>query len=86
MLRTEVRTPYLKGLMNCIICRQAELIDGFTAIPFERDEFRLLIKNVPAQVCPNCGEAIVEEDVAVQLIGKAQDAHAEGLIEDIRDY
>ena len=72
--------------MNCIICRQAELIDGFTSIPFERDEFRLLIKNVPAQVCSNCGEAIVGEDVAMQLIGKAQDAHAEGLIEDIREY
>ena len=72
--------------MNCIICRQSELIDGITSIPFERDEFRLLIKNIPAQVCPNCGEAIVEEDVAVQLIGKAQDAHAEGLIEDIREY
>ena len=72
--------------MNCIICRQSELIDGFTSIPFERDEFRLLIKNVPAQVCPNCGEAIVGEDVAMQLIGKAQDAHAEGLIEDIREY
>ena len=72
--------------MICLICRQAELIDGFTSIPFERDEFRLLIKNVPAQVCPNCGEAIVDEDVAMQLIGKAQDAHAEGLIEDIRDY
>ena len=72
--------------MNCIICRQAELIDGFTSIPFERDEFRLLIKNVPAQVCPNCGEAIVDEDVATQLIRKAEDAHAEGLIEDIREY
>ena len=72
--------------MNCIICRQAELIDGFTSIPFERDEFRLLIKNVPAQVCPNCGEAIVDEDVAMQLTGKAKDAYAEGLIEDIREY
>ena len=72
--------------MNCIICRQSELIDGFTSIPFERDEFRLLIKNVPAQVCPNCDEVIVGEDVAIQLIGKAQDAHAEGLIEDIREY
>ena len=72
--------------MICLICRQVELIDGITSIPFERDEFRLLIKNVPAQVCPNCGEAIVDEDVAMQLIGKAEDAYAEGLIEDIREY
>ena len=68
------------------MCRQAELIDGITSIPFERDEFRLLVKNVPAQVCPNCGEAIVDEDVAMQLIRKAQDAYADGLIEDIREY
>ena len=72
--------------MICIICRQAELIDGFTSTSFERDEFRLIIKNVPAHVCPNCGEAIVDEDVTMQLIGKAQDAYAEGLIEDIREY
>jgi len=72
--------------MICLICRQAELIDGITSIPFERDEFRLLIKNVPAHVCPNCREAIVDEAVAMQLIGKAEDACAEGLIEDIREY
>ena len=72
--------------MICLICRQAELIDGITSIPFERDEFRLVINNVPAHVCPNCKEAIVDEAVAMQLIGKAQDAYAEGLIEDIRDY
>jgi len=72
--------------MICLICRQAELIDGITSIPFERDEFRLLIKNVPAHVCPNCGEAIVDEDVTMQLISKAQDAYAEGLIEDTREY
>ena len=72
--------------MNCIICRQAELIDGFTSIPFERDEFRLLIKNVPAQVCPNCGEAIVDEDVAVELLKKIEDIFEQGLQDEVRDY
>ena len=72
--------------MNCIICRQAELIDGFTSILFERDEFRLLMRNVPAQVCPNCGEALVDEDVAAELLKKTEDVFEQGLQDEVRDY
>jgi YgiT-type zinc finger domain-containing protein len=72
--------------MNCLICRQAEIIDGFTTITFEREEFRLLIHHVPAQICPNCGEAIVDEDVATQLISKAEDSFKQGIREDVREY
>jgi YgiT-type zinc finger domain-containing protein len=72
--------------MNCIICRQADTINSHTSITFERDEFRLVINNIPAYVCPSCGEAIVDEDVALQLISQAEDSFAQGLIEDIREY
>lgn len=72
--------------MNCLICRQAEIVHGFTSITFEREEFRLLIHHVPAQICPNCGEAIVDEDVAIQLISKAEDSFRQGMREDVREY
>ena len=72
--------------MTCLICRQAEIVDGFTSIPFERDEFKLVINNVPAHICPSCGEAIVDEDVAVRLLSAAEDVVNEGIIEEIRDY
>ena len=72
--------------MICLICRQAELIYGFTSIPFERDEFRLLMRNVPAQVCPNCGEAVVDEDVAAELLKKTEDIFEQGLQDEVRDY
>ena len=72
--------------MNCLICRQAEIVHGFTSITFEREEFRLLIHHVPAQICPNCGEAIVDEDVAVRLLSIAENAIHEGMFEDIREY
>lgn len=72
--------------MNCILCRQAELINGFTSIPFERDEFRLLIKNIPAQICPNCGEAIVEEEVAIRLLDKAESIFEQGMINETHEY
>jgi YgiT-type zinc finger domain-containing protein len=72
--------------MNCLICRQAKIVDGFTSITLEREEFRLLISHVPAHICPNCGEAIVDEEVAVHLLGLAEDVINEGIIEDVRDY
>ncbi len=72
--------------MICLICRQAELVDGFTSIPFERDEFRLLIRNIPAQVCPNCGEAIVDEDVAAHLLEKADAIFEQGIMEGACEY
>ena len=59
--------------MICLICRQSDLVDDLTSIPFGRSEFRLLIRDVPAWVCPNCGEAVVDEGVAVQLICLAED-------------
>lgn len=72
--------------MNCLICRQADLADGLTSISFEREEFRLLINHVPAQICPSCGEAVVGEDVAACLLTMAEDVASEGLFEEVRDY
>ncbi|MDO8754413.1 MAG: type II toxin-antitoxin system MqsA family antitoxin [Anaerolineales bacterium] len=72
--------------MNCLICRQADIVDGFTSIPFERDEFKLVIKHVPAQICPNCGDAIVDENVAIRLLSDAEDASDQGIFEGIRDF
>lgn len=72
--------------MNCLICRQAEIVDGFTSITFERDEFKLVIKHVPAQICPNCGDAVVDEDVAIRLLSLAEDASKQGMRDDVREY
>jgi len=72
--------------MLCLICRQADTVAGFTSIPFERDEFKILINHVPAEVCPNCGEAIVDEEVASHLLNIAENIVSEGIIEVVCDY
>jgi YgiT-type zinc finger domain-containing protein len=72
--------------MKCLICERSETVSGFTSIPFERGEFRLTINNIPAQVCPNCGEAYVEEDVAVLLLKNTEYKFEEGVREDVLEY
>jgi YgiT-type zinc finger domain-containing protein len=72
--------------MICLICRQAELINGLTSVIFERGEMRLMVNNVPARLCPSCGEAYVDEDVAVRLLRDAEAMSAAGELDEVVEY
>jgi YgiT-type zinc finger domain-containing protein len=63
----------------CLICRQAELTGGFTSLIFARDEQKLTLNHVPAIVCPKCGEAIVQEYIAEQLLVDAEEIFETGI-------
>ncbi|HUE99865.1 MAG TPA: type II toxin-antitoxin system MqsA family antitoxin [Anaerolineales bacterium] len=65
--------------MICLVCRQAELIGGLTSVSFQRGEMRFVINHVPARVCPSCGDAYVDEDVAVRLLQSAEDVLIAGV-------
>jgi len=70
----------------CLICRQAELDQGLTSVMFERGEFRLLVNDVPARVCPSCGEAYVEQGVAAQLLRLARERSEAGMLDSQCSY
>ena len=72
--------------MNCLICRQAETSDGHTSVIFERGEMKYVVNNVPARVCPHCGEAYVEEDVAERLLQAAEEMTISGELNETREY
>ena len=65
--------------MICLICRQAEIVDGFTCVAFERVEFKLSVSGVPARVCPSCGEVYVEETIAVRLLNIVRQRYEAGI-------
>ncbi len=72
--------------MKCLICMQAETADGLTSVTFERGEFRLTFNQVPARLCPNCGEAYLEESVAMDLLREAEAESAQGRRMVVREY
>lgn len=72
--------------MKCILCKQAETRPGVTDVALERDGFRLVVKNAPAQVCPNCGEAYAEEAVAIHLLAAAENLTESGKLTDVCEY
>jgi YgiT-type zinc finger domain-containing protein len=72
--------------MICLICRQAEIIDGLTSVRLERGESHLVINNVPALVCPSCREAYVNEEVAVRLLQQAEEMSEDGMLDVYSEY
>ncbi len=72
--------------MRCVICKQSETEPGYSTVALERDDLTLVIKRVPAQVCPNCGEEYVDETVAVNLLETAEQLADAGAQVDIRKY
>jgi YgiT-type zinc finger domain-containing protein len=75
-----------ESAMTCVMCKQAETQPGTATVTLERDGMTLLIKGVPARVCPNCGEEYVEERVAARLLSIAESAAQAGVQVDSRQY
>lgn len=72
--------------MNCIVCRHGDTHPGTTTVTFHRDGKTLVVNEVPAEVCENCEEAYVAEDVTAELLRIASEARQAQAIVLIRDY
>ncbi len=72
--------------MKCVVCKHAEVRAGKATVTLERDQITLVVKGVPARVCPNCGEQYVDEEVTKQLLETAEAAARAGVQVDIREY
>jgi YgiT-type zinc finger domain-containing protein len=57
------------------------MIEGTTDVTLWRDGISIEIQNVPAQVCPACGEAYVHIDVAEELDRMSASAVADAMVE-----
>lgn len=72
--------------MICLVCRKAQLVDGLASIDFERGEFKAVIKLVPAQVCPACKEAYLDEKVTTQVLNQVEELSHQGMMDIVQDY
>jgi YgiT-type zinc finger domain-containing protein len=76
---TFVREPVVEAASSAVSGPLAERIRV-------RPGITLVLKNVPAEVCSNCGEAYVSEDVSRQALAIADEAAKVGVEADIRDF
>jgi len=72
--------------MICPICRCGHTRPGFASVTLERDLTTLLFKDVPAQVCDNCGEEFIDETASANLLTAAEAAVRDGVQVELRRY
>ncbi len=53
--------------MKCLVCKHNRFRKGTTMLPIERGNAILLITDIPARVCENCGETYLDEDIAQEV-------------------
>lgn len=72
--------------MKCLICKQGRPQPSLTKITLERGELSLVLNNVPALVCPICGEAYADEATTARLFETAKEMEYSGMLVDVRPF
>jgi len=64
--------------MQCVICKQGETRPGTATVTLERGATTVVIKDVPADVCENCGEYYLSGEMTDRVLAMAETAVAQG--------
>ena len=72
--------------MKCVICKHGDTELSTTTLTLERGGSVVAFKEVPAQVCTNCGEAYVDEEISVKVLGMAEQSVRDGIEVGVRKY
>lgn len=72
--------------MTCPICGHRALAPGATTFAADADGTVVVVRNVPADVCDNCGEAFIDEAIAATLEALVADAKDSGTESLVRHY
>ena len=72
--------------MKCMICKHGETKQGTTTVTLEKGSSTIVFKEVPAQICDNCGEKYIDKSTTKELLNKAREIVKNGVEVDIRKY
>lgn len=64
--------------MECVLCKNGTTEKGKVTVTLERGETIILIKNVPAEICSNCGHYFLNEKVTALILEKGNEAVNKG--------
>lgn len=72
--------------MKCVICKHGATAPGRVTVTLQREDCTVILKDVPAEVCDNCGEYYLSEAVTKQVLERAEAAVARGAEVEILRY
>jgi YgiT-type zinc finger domain-containing protein len=85
LLIKEIKTKSIRFLnsgmadnMECALCKVGTTAKGKVTITLERNQAIVLIKDIPAEICTNCGYYYLSEEITRILMEKGNEAVANG--------
>ena len=72
--------------MKCPICKFGEMQAGFTQVVLTRGNATVIFRNVPAQICDDCGEYYLDEETAQDVYSHAEQCFSSGQEVAIMEY
>ncbi len=64
--------------MKCMICRQGDTCLGTTTVMLQRGVTTVVIKDVPAAICENCGEYYLDAATSERALALAEQSVRHG--------
>lgn len=72
--------------MYCVICKQGQTKSGRVTVTLQRGESTIVFREVPADVCVNCGEYYLSEETTEKLLERAERAVQNGAMVEIQKF
>jgi len=72
--------------MKCSLCKTGETHPGKTTVTLQRGDSVVVIREVPAEICDDCGEYFLDEVTARRVYGVAEQACARHVEVEIQRY
>ena len=64
--------------MNCVLCKHGQTRPGWATVTLRRGETTVILKGVPAEICENCGEYYLSDDMTGRVLERAEAAVKRG--------
>jgi len=72
--------------MQCVICIKSQTQAELVTVTLQREDCIVILKQVPAEVCENCGEYYLSESVTEDVLKRAEEAVGKGAEVEIIKY
>ena len=70
---------FKENKMKCAICKNGMTESGYTIVLLGNDGATLVFKNVPAQICSNCGEEYISSEINRAILSRAREESGRGV-------
>lgn len=72
--------------MKCTICKTGTTQPGITTVTLQRGNSVVVIRDVPAEICEDCGEYYLDEVTARRVYATAEQGFARHVEVEIQRY